>query len=51
MATSLGKTSDQVEEAVATATAAVDSEFENREFEDFAVWLGGEADKCPPPAV
>ena len=51
MATELGKTPEQVEEAVTAATAAVDAEFEARAFEDFAVWLGGEADKCPPPTT
>lgn len=51
MGTELGKTPEQVEEAVAAATTAVDGEFAAREFEDFAVWLGAEADKCPPPAA
>jgi len=51
MGTELGKTPEDVEAAVTAATAAVDSEFEAREFEDFAVWLGAEADKCPPPTT
>ena len=51
IATGLGKTPEQVEEAVTAATAAVDGDFEKREFEDFAVWFGAEADWCPPPTT
>lgn len=45
----IGKSPDAIQEGLAAADAAVQGEYEKREFQDFAVWVAGEADKCPPP--
>ena len=38
-------------QAFAQAEAAIESEFNTREFTDFAVWIGEQADQCPPPGM
>ena len=49
LAGELGQSPDATGEAFEQAEAAIDSEFETREFTDFAVWIGEQADQCPPP--
>ena len=36
--------------ATSDVEAAIKVEYDKRPFEEFAVWVGGEADKCAPPA-
>lgn len=45
----MGRSGEEIDTALKGATAAVDAEFKKRPFEDFATWVGGEADRCPPP--
>lgn len=49
--TTLGKGSGDVDAVLTEAEAAVDKEFKAREFEDFADWVAGEADRCPAKAL
>lgn len=47
----IGHKPEQVDAAIKAAADAVDAEFQKRPFEDFAVWAGQEADRCPPPSA
>ena len=47
----MGRPGADIDAAIKSATAAVDAEFEKRPFEDFASWVGQEADRCPPPST
>lgn len=47
----IGHSPEQIDAAIKAATAAVDAEFQKRPFEDFATWVGREADRCPPPSA
>jgi len=47
----IGHKPEQVGAAIKAAADAVDAEFQKRPFEDFAVWAGQEADRCPPPSA
>ena len=47
IAGTIGKTAGDAAQAVRDADAAVQAEFDKREFEDFATWVSGEVDgKC-----
>lgn len=48
LAEEIGQSAEVTNQAFNQAQAAVDREFGAREFQDFAVWVGEEADKCPP---
>lgn len=45
----IGHSPEAIDAAIKAAAAAVDAEFRKRPFEDFATWVGEEADRCPPP--
>lgn len=47
----IGHPADQIDTAIKGAATAVDAEFQKRPFEDFATWVGQEADRCPPPSA
>ncbi|MGN6691839.1 MAG: hypothetical protein ACTHJU_12925 [Sphingopyxis sp.] len=47
----IGHSSEAIDTAIKGAATAVDAEFQKRPFEDFATWVGQEADRCPPPAA
>jgi len=47
----IGHAPEQIDAAIKAAAAAVDAEFQKRPFEDFATWVGQEADRCPPPSA
>lgn len=40
---------NDTERAIANVAGEIQQEQNRREFTDFAVWLGREADRCPPP--
>lgn len=47
----VGHSPGQIDMAIKAAAGAVDAEFRKRPFEDFATWVGQEADRCPPPSA
>ena len=47
----IGHSPEQIDMAIKGAATAVDAEFQTRPFEDFATWVGQEADRCPPPSA
>lgn len=49
LAEEIGQPAEATSQAFAQAEAAVESEFNAREFEDFAVWIGEQSDQCPQP--
>ena len=51
LAGELGQSTEATGAAFEQAEAAIESEFETREFTDFAVWIGEQADQCPPPQM
>jgi len=51
LAGEIGQSADVTSQAFAQAEAAIESEFNTREFTDFAVWIGEQADQCPPPGM
>jgi len=51
LAGEIGQSAEVTDQAFKQAEAAVEREFNAREFEDFAVWVGEQADQCPPPDI
>jgi len=51
LAEEIGQSAEVTNQAFNQAQAAVDREFGAREFQDFAVWVGEQADQCPPPDI
>lgn len=47
----IGHSPEAIDTAIKDAATAVDAEFQKRPFEDFATWVGQEADRCPPPSA
>lgn len=45
----IGHSKADIGKMIKAAHAAVQAEYDKRPFEDFAVWVGEEADRCPPP--
>lgn len=50
LGTAAGRSEAEVTAAATAADAAIKVESDKRPFEEFAVWIGGESDKCAPPA-
>lgn len=46
----VGHSETEIAAAIKASDDSVKAEFDKREFADFATWVAGQADGCPPPA-